>query len=460
MHRRSCVVALRGDDATDVMNTKRALHRTRGNEKAGTMIPARFPGFAAWLLLLAMAPVLPALPAGAADWNQWRGPKRDGVAPDFRAPVTWSAGAFSRTWTVAVGEGHSSPVVVGDRVYIFARENEQEIMHCLRLNDGKVVWQSAYPAPYEMNYSARAHGKGPKATPAVEGGRVFALGINGHLSAYDAATGAVLWRKDFAREFKSTSPVFGAAASPIVDGSNVIVHVGGDDSGALTAFDVKSGKVNWRWDEDGPGYSSPVIATIGGVRQLITQSQKHCVSVSPADGKLLWKIPFTTPYEQNSVTPVVIGDLVIFGGIQKPTFAVKVTGRDATTVWENREITMYMSTAVAHGTTLYGMSDKQRGTLFALSATDGTVLWKNEGRVGANASLTDIGSALLVVSDSGDLTVQEKAGTALKEVAKFKVADAAVWASPAVAGNKIVIKDKTQLMLYTVGDARRASLRW
>ena len=403
--------------------------------------------------LLTVLFILSALPLTAAgDWNQWRGPNRDGLAVGFKSPAKWSANSLAKKWTVTVGEGHSSPVVVGDRVYVFARERDKEVMRCLSSADGKEVWQEAYSAPYEMNHAARNHGKGPKATPAVVNGRVFTLGINGHVSAYDAKTGAVLWRKDFAGDFKATAPVFGTSASPIVDGNNVIVHVGGDDSGALTAFDVATGKVNWKWDGDGPAYTSPVIATLGGVRQLITQSQKHCVAVSPTDGKLLWKVPFTTPYDQNSVTPIVVGDLVIFGGVQKPTFALKVKGADAAPAWETREITIYMSTPVVSGTTLYGMSDKQRGSLFAMNTVDGAVLWKGDGRLGENASLTDIGFAILVVTDRGEMTVQEKKGSELKELAKYKVADSPVWASPAVAGDQILIKDTTTVMLYKVID--------
>lgn len=388
--------------------------------------------------------------ATASDWNQWRGPQRDGRVTDFKAPTTWTTGSLAKQWTIAVGEGHASPVLVGDRVYVFAREGENEILRCRAAADGKVVWQQSYPVPYDMNPAARGHGKGPKATPTVAGGRVFTLGINGHVSAFDAKAGTVLWRKDFARDFKSTAPAFGASASPIVDGNNVIIHVGGDASGALTAFEVATGKVNWQWDGDGPAYTSPIIATLGGVRQLITQSQKHCLAVSPADGKLLWKIPFTTPYDQNSVTPLVAGDLVIFGGVQKPTFAVKVSGKDAVQEWETREITMYMSSPVLHGTTFFGMSDKQRGSLFAMNATTGAVLWKGEGRLGENASLTDIGPALLVLSDKGELTVQEKRGTQLKELMKYKVADTPVWAAPAVAGDQIFVKDKTSLTLFKV----------
>jgi hypothetical protein len=130
---------------------------------------------------------------------------------------------------------------------------------------------------------------------------------------------------------------------------------------------------------------------------------------------------------------------------------VKVTGAtEPAQAWDVREITMYMSTPVLNGTTLYGMTDKQRGSLFALDVTNGTVLWKGEGRLGENASLTDVGSALLVMSTSGELTVQQKGPKELKELAKIKVSDSPVWASPAVTGDKILIKDKTNLILYQV----------
>jgi outer membrane protein assembly factor BamB len=397
------------------------------------------------------AALLAAADLPAADWPQWRGPNRDGVARDFKAPATWAPNALAKQWSVTVGEGHASPVVAGDRVFVFAREGDREIMRCLALADGKLIWRETYEAPYEMNMAARGHGKGPKATPTVTDGRVFALGIAGHFSARDAATGRVLWRKDFAGEFKATSPDFGASASPIVDGANVIIHVGGKNSGALTAFDAATGAVKWKWTGDGPGYASPVIATFGGVRQLITQSQSRCLAVSPADGTLIWEMPFTTSYDQNSVTPLVVGDLVIFGGVGKPTFAVKVAGATATTAWETREITMYMSSPVLNGSRLHGMSDKSRGSLFTLETATGKLLWKSEGRLGANASVTDLGRVLLVVTDAGDLTVHDTTGDALKELAKYKVADTPVWASPALAGNRILIKDLTTLTLFTVG---------
>ncbi len=400
----------------------------------------------------ALASLLPA--ARAADWPQWRGPGRDGVVPGFQAPAAWSAASFVKQWSLAVGEGHASPIVVGDRVYQFSREGDREVMRCLALADGKPLWRDAYAAPYSMNLAARGHGKGPKATPAVADGRVFALGIAGALSAYDAATGRVLWRKTFAGEFKHTAPDFGAATSPLVDGDVVIVHVGGEDQGALTAFDTATGAVRWRWTGDGPAYASPVIATFGGIRQLVTQSQERCLAISPADGRLLWEIPFSTSYDQNSVTPIVAGDLVVFGGVGKPTFAVKVSGTSAVRVWEARDITLYMSTPVLSGPRLFGMTDKHKGSLFSLDLATGRVLWKTEGKLGANAALLDLGSAVLVAAEPGYVSVHAKAGDTLPELAKIKVGDSPLWAHPAVAGQRLLFKDAGTLHVYAVAGAK------
>lgn len=399
-------------------------------------------------------PLMLTLPLGAApnDWNQWRGPNRDGIAAGFEAPSAWTQHSLTKVWTVTVGEGHSSPIVTGDRVFVFAREDGKEVMRCLALKDGAVVWQDAYEVPYSMNLAARGHGKGPKATPVAAGGSVYSLGIDGHVSAYDAERGAVRWRTNFAADYKATSPSFGAAASPLVDGSNLIVPVGGKHGGGLVALDVVSGQVRWKWTGDGPAYASPVLATLGGVRQIVTQMQKHCVAISPEDGRELWRLPFKTSFEQNSVTPVVAGERVIFGGVSKPTFAVKVTAAGPEIVWENKVFAMYMSTPVLNGTTLYGMTTRQRGSLFALDVNTGQELWQGPGRVGENASLTDVGSALLVLNDAGELSVHEKQERGLKSVASFKVAETPVWASPAVAGSHLLVKDKTTLMLYRVGD--------
>ena len=389
----------------------------------------------------------------SADWNQWRGPNRDGKIESSAAPAQWPK-ELNRRWKVEVGEGHSSPIIVGDRVFIFTRQGDDEVARCLELATGKEVWRQSYPAPYEMNAYAKEHGKGPKSTPVCAEGRLYTFGISGILSCFDAKSGQVLWRHEFLKQFKLTSPIYGTAMSPLLDGDLLITHVGGHDAGALTAFDAKTGDVRWRWDGDGPSYASPIITTIGGVRQVVTQSQKLCVGVTVESGKLLWSIPFTTDYDQNIVTPIVVGDLVVFGGSEQPTVACRVrkVGDQWTTekVWETKDATLYMSTPVVSSRWLYGMSQKRAGQMFSLDVATGKVEWKGEGKFGKNATVFDTGPMLLALATDSRLHVFKKDGAALTEVACYQVSDTPTWASPAFAGRRVLVKDKTALAMWEV----------
>ena len=153
-----------------------------------------------------------------------------------------------------------------------------------------------------MNSAATSHGKGPKSTPLLAGGRLYTLGISGVLSALDAATGKVAWRHAFDKEF-GPPPDFGTATSPLFDNGLVIAHVGGINAGALRAFDPATGATKWSWTGDGPGYASPVSFTAAGVRQIVDVSKTKVVGVDAASGALLWSLPLVTPYDQNAVTP-------------------------------------------------------------------------------------------------------------------------------------------------------------
>lgn len=235
------------------------------------------------------------------DWPQWRGPNRDGSAPEAGAAENWPD-KLKPVWKVKVGEGHSSPVVSGNRVFQFARAGENEVILGFDLAGGKKLFEHSYPAPYEMNSAATGHGKGPKSTPAVAGGRLYALGMSGVLTCLNTETGKVLWRFDSAGKFPQTSPTFGVSMSPIVHNGRLIAHVGTDHNGALTAFDAGTGSVQWAWKGQGPGYGSPVLAGGTTAPQLITFTSEKLIGVAAADGKLLWELPFTTPYAQNAVT--------------------------------------------------------------------------------------------------------------------------------------------------------------
>jgi outer membrane protein assembly factor BamB len=388
----------------------------------------------------------------AQDWNQWRGASRTGTAPSFKPPVAWPERP-KQEWKIEAGAGHSSPIVSGGRVYLFSRMDDRESVTSYDMATGKQVWRQAYDAPYQMNSAATGHGKGPKSTPVIDGGRLYTFGISGVLSAWDAASGRLRWRKDFKPEFPATSPDFGVAMSPLVAADMLIVHAGGPRNGALFALGVERGDVKWAWKGDGPAYASPVIAEFEGVRQVITQSQSHLVGVSLADGRLLWDVPFTTDYDQNIVTPVVAGDLLIYSGIGKPTTAVRVTqsgGKwNVSQVWQNPDIPMYMSSPVETGGLLFGLTHRNRGQFFCVDERTGKTLWTTRGREGENAALVMAGGFLLATTTEGELIVARPDPKTFDIVKRYTIADSPIWAHPVPAGRGVLIKDAGTLAYWT-----------
>lgn len=382
----------------------------------------------------------------STDWPQWRGANRDGSIT-AALPSQWPE-ALTKRWEIPVGSGHASPVVSGNTVVVLARQGEEEIVRALNLASGKEIWRAAYPAPYVVNSAAFSHGAGPKSTPAIAGGRVFTLGISGILSAFDLANGALLWRMPA----PDAQPQYGATTSPLIDGANLIVHVGGYDNGAMTSFDGATGKVRWQWTGDGPGNGSPIIATIGGVRQVIAQTQKFLVGLDASTGAVLWNFPFTTDFDQNAFTPIVVKDLLINAGLDHPLAAIRLKREGSTwgaeTAWTNMQAQMFMSSPVLIGDTIYGLTLRSKGQFVAIDAATGKTLWTTQGREGENASMMGTASWLLASSTDGHLVVARANPQKYEEVRRYQLTDSAMWAHPAITGTSILVKDTDKLICW------------
>ena len=403
---------------------------------------------------LLIVSVLAAVPAGmaaqgTADWPQFRGPNRDGSVPSFTEPKAWPE-RLTQKWRVEVGDGYATPILVGDRVYAFARQGTNEVMHALDAASGKPIWQQRYAAPVTINPAAKAHGPGPKATPTFAGGRLYTLGMGGIVTAFDAASGKIVWQKPAG----PVLPLFGTALSPLVDRGLAIVHVGGHNQGALTAFDAATGTVKWTWNGDGPAYASPIAVDVGGMRQIIAQTQDNVVGVSAADGRLLWRRPFTTEFTQNIITPIVIGDTVLIAGYQKPTAAFRVVknGEQWRTenAWQNEAISLYMANGVVVGDALFGLSHRNRGQYFLLDVKTGKTLWTGMPRQAENAAIAHAGNVVFSLEDDGELIVGRVNGSKFDEVRRYKVSDTATWAQPAISGSRIFVKDASAITLWTL----------
>jgi len=390
---------------------------------------------------------------GIADWPQWRGPNRDGLVSDASVPGTWPK-TLTQQWKVTVGVGHSSPVVMNDRIYVFARQGEEEVLLCLESATGKEIWRSSQPVAYEMHNAARAHGKGPKSTPVLNNGNVCTVGIAGTLSCHDARTGKLKWRREFAKQYPKTSPLFGTAMSPLVLNGQVIAHVGGHDKGALMAFDAETGAIKWSNETDGPAYSSPIVVNLAGSRQVVTFMQKDFVGVDAGTGKLLWKVPAKSQYDENSVTPIAYKDMLIVSREERGLEAIRLVKQGPNIVpvevWNNKEAQLYLNTPVLQGNVLVGLSARNKGQFFSIDADTGKTLWLGPGRMAENAAILNLsGKVLLMLTNDAKLIVLPATAKDFTPVAEYTVAESPTWAHPLVIGNRILIKDETTLRSLT-----------
>lgn len=395
----------------------------------------------------------------ASDWPQWRGEKRDGVITSYRSPQSWPE-RLRLKWRVTVGTGHSSPVVADGRIYLITRRENHEVISCLDLAGGKRLWQNRYPTQYVVHRAALDHGDGPKATPVLHEGKLYTIGITGIMSCLDAKTGKLMWRKEPTGGVYQAYPRFGMAISPVIVSGLMIAPSGGDrQTGALMAFDIETGEAKWRWandrmhPEDGPEYSSPIVADIEGTPHLVTIAGKKVIGLRPSDGHLLWQFPFEADWE-STVTPLFHNQMVIVSGHSIGMFALRINrcGNEwnAEQVWRNSDLFTFMNSPVAHGNLLFGLAIRNKGQYFCADVNTGKTLWVTQGREAENAAIVRGGDDLFMLTDEATLIVTRSSSRGFEPVRRYRVADSPTWAHPVVLGNQIMIKDFERLALWSL----------
>ncbi|HSU68398.1 MAG TPA: PQQ-binding-like beta-propeller repeat protein [Tepidisphaeraceae bacterium] len=436
-----------------------------------------------------------AVSAGAglarADWPQWRGANRDAKVTGFVAPATWPK-SLTQKWKTQVGDGVATPALVGDKLYVFSREDGNEVTRCLEADTGKELWRDKYPSLPAQGPAAQF--SGPRSSPAVADGKVVTQGLHGTVSCLDAATGKKLWRKD---DFPGETPRFYTASSPLITGGLCIAQVGGPGNGGIIAYDLNTGDTKWKWTGDGPGYASPALMMVGDTPLVIAETDRNVVALNASDGKQVWETPFAAQGmgAYNAATPVIEGDTLIFSGGGRGTRAVKlakgdsgITGAD---VWTNADKSVQFSSPVVKDNLLYGLS--QSNELFCLDLKDGKTLWTTSlggaagggggmrppgggpgagpggpggpggagapggrprggggrrmggGGRGGYGSLVDAGTVLFALTPSSDLVAFQPSDKQYTEIAKIKVADSPTYAYPVISGDQIFIKDQQSL---------------
>lgn len=421
------------------------------------------------LIAASIASVFLTTAALAADWPQWRGQNRDAKVTGFTPPANWPK-ELTKKWSVTVGDGVSTPALVGDKVFAFARQGNDEVTTCIDAATGKVIWTDKYEARAVQGAAARF--PGTRSSPAVSGGKVCTLGAAGVLSCLNAADGKVAWRKD---EFKEV-PQFFTGSSPIILDGLCIAQVGGRGNGGIIAFDLASGAEKWKWTGDSPAYGSPVLITVGSAKALVAPTDKKLVAVSPTEGKLLWEVNYSQG-RYNAATPIVDGDKLIYAGPTQGMTAEKLERKgdelNATPLWKNGDNSLIYNTPVLKDGLLYGISTTN--VLFCVKEASGETAWNaplsgqggqpppaapqgkggkgGRGGGGGNAgygSVVDAGSVLIALTPEARLVVFQPNGSEFKQVASYKVAEEGTFAYPVLSGNRIYTKDKDAVTLWTV----------
>lgn len=392
--------------------------------------------------------ILPGLnSAFGQDWPQWRGSDRDSKVVGFKAPATWPE-ELTQQWKINIGWGDATPVLAKEKLYVFTRMEGNEVLQCLEPSTGEVIWKDSYPADTVTGPAARH--PGPRSTPTVINGKVIIIGATGIISCLDAESGKLLWRNS---DYANMVPAFFTGMSPVVIDNKCFAHLGSAESSAIIAFDLASGSIVWKYEGDGPTYSSPDIMTLDNIKQVVMFTDKTLLGLSADDGKMLWEIP--APVERrfyNSSSPLIDGHKVFYTGQGLGSRAVNITkkGNDYffSEVWENSAIGTTYNTPVLKDGFLFGLSN--RGYLYCLNASNGETAWADTTRHKDFGSIIDAGSVMLALSSSSNLVVFKPETDTYRQIALISVAETPIYAHPLVSGNKIYIKDEESLILYTI----------
>jgi outer membrane protein assembly factor BamB len=384
------------------------------------------------------------------EWPGFRGASRDGVIRGVRIETDWSRSAPVELWRRPIGPGWSSFAVRGDTFYTQEQRGGDEIVAAYSLTTGEPVWRHRDSVRfYESN-----GGPGPRGTPTLHDGRVYSLGATGIVNALDAASGAVVWSRNAKTDTGAPLPGWGFAASPLVVNDAVIVAA----SGRLAAYDIATGKPRWTRTTGGGGYSSPHLATIDGVTQVLLLSGGGATSVAPTDGAVLWQHSFQpgTSIVQPALTAdgVLINTADAMGGQGMRRLAV-ANGPGGWTVeerWTTRGLKPYYNDFVVHNGHAYGFD----GTILScINLEDGERKWKG-GRYGAGQMvLLPDQDLLLVLSEEGELALVSATPDKHTEVARFKAIEGKTWNHPVVVGDVLLVRNGEEMAAFRLPLAGR-----
>lgn len=382
-----------------------------------------------------------AISESGAEWPGFRGPDRDGRARGSRIETDWSVSPPVELWRRAVGPGWSSFAVHGDLVFTQEQRGEEEVVSCYDATNGEPVWRHGDTTRFwESNAGA-----GPRATPTLHDGRVYAFGGTGILNVLDARSGSGVWSRDVGADTGVAIPTWGFSSSPLVVADVVIVAA----VGQLVAYDLATGEPRWFGPDGGDGYSSPHLLTLDGVDQVLLMSKNGAVGVSPVDGTILWQ--YEWPGGSRIVQPAltVDGDLLMSRGsttgIQRAAIGHGSAGWSVEERWTSNRLKPFFSDFVVHRGYAYGFD----GNIMAsIDIESGERAWKG-GRYGSGQLvLLPDQDLLLVVTEKGDLALVAATPDGFTELARHPAIEGKTWNHPVLVGDRLFVRNGEEMVAF------------
>lgn len=386
----------------------------------------------------------------AVLWPQWRGPERDA---QVRAPVwpsTLSGDALQQIWRVPLGPSYSGPIVAEDRVFTTATDDQKwEVVRAFDRQAGKPLWETRWEGSMQVPFFAASHGSWMRATPAYDGQRLYVAGMRDVLVCVDAGTGKEIWKVDFVGKLKSTLPAFGFVSSPLLVGPHVYVQAGG----AFTKLDKLTGEIVWQTLKDdggmyGSAFSSPALATVCGVEQLLVQTRDKLAGVAPADGQVLWSQEVPAFRGMNILTPTLFDDCLFTSSYGGKTLMLRVEKSDSgfavREAWNHRA-QGYMSTPVVIDGHAYLHLRNQRFTCIDLKT--GEERWTTKP-YGQYWSMIAQGNRILALDERGDLLLIQANPAEFQLIDSRHISDSPTWAHLAFGGDSLYVRELNALAAY------------
>ena len=384
---------------------------------------------------------------GAEDvyWTDFRGPRRDGRYTQTALRTDWSPHGLDPLWAQPVGGGYASFVVAQGRAFTIEQRRDQEVVTAYEAATGRELWTHAWDAHFQESMG----GPGPRATPTWYAGRVYALGAAGELRCLDAGSGELVWRRNILEDAGAENLPWAMAAAPLIVDDLVVVQPGGAGGWSVAAYDRATGAVAWHALDDVQSYTSPMLETLAGRRQIVTVTAARAVGLDAADGALLWDYPWSPGMVPNMAQPIVFGGNRVFlsAGYGYGAAVIEVTpSGDRLAVqelWRNTRMKTQFSSAVLHDGYIYGLDET---ILACLDAATGELQWKG-GRYG-HGQLLLAGDHLVILTESGELILVRATPERHEEVGFSPAIEGKTWNVPALAEGRLLVRNARQMAAF------------